>query len=49
MTPNQILDIQDENKILIKKLQECSHDFRWMITIALGLGFTIGWIARGMV
>lgn len=49
MTPNQILDIQDENKILVRKLQKCLHDFKWIITIALALGFSIGWMARRMV
>jgi hypothetical protein len=32
-----------------KSLKQCKHDFRWMITIALGLGFTIGFIAKGII
>jgi hypothetical protein len=32
-----------------KSLKLCKHDFRWMITIALGLGFTIGWMAWRIV
>jgi hypothetical protein len=32
-----------------KSLKQCKHDVKWMIAIALALGFSIGWMARGMV
>jgi hypothetical protein len=32
-----------------KSLKLCKHEFRWIVIVALTLGFTIGWIARGMV
>jgi hypothetical protein len=32
----------------VKNLKRGKHELRWIIIIALGLGFTIGWIARGM-
>jgi hypothetical protein len=32
-----------------KSLKLCKHDFKWMIAIALALGFSIGWMARGIV
>jgi hypothetical protein len=47
MTPNQILELQDENKRLQKALINCESDFRWAIIATLLFGFSLGLMVKG--